>query len=152
MKGDIINWETEKWDLRSPWNRSVSETLDLERDVCSMQEQGLFMVPQQLSFQESVHSCKKMSGRVASFTQRQEFEDIVRFLSLRQNMRASACSEDREDGSSLLQVWAGASDQEVEGVWRTHNNSVVNVRHLSFIEGFTNIAVAFTMGRKQTLQ
>ena len=26
-----------------------------------------------------------------------------------------------------VQVWAGASDEEVEGVWRTDNNSVVNV-------------------------
>ena len=151
MKGDIINWETEKWDLRSPWNRSVSETLDLEKDVCNMKEQGLFMVPQQLNFQESVHSCKKMSGRPASFTQRQEFEDIVHFLSLRQNMQASACSEAREDGSSLLQVWAGASDQEVEGVWRTHNNSVVNVRHLSSIERIYKYYFSIYPGQKTDL-
>ena len=114
--------------MRSPWNRSVSETLDLERDVCSMRERGLFMVPQQLGFQESVHSCNKMSGTVASFTQRDEYEDIAHFLSLRQNMRASPCVEDREGGSKFMQVWAGASDEEVEGVWRTDNNSVVNVR------------------------
>ena len=151
MKGDIINWETEKWDLRSPWNRSVSETLDLEKDVCNMREQGLFMVPQQLSYKESVHSCNKMAGTVASFTQRQEFEDIVHFLSLRQNMRASACVEEMEDGSSLLQVWAGASDQEVEGVWRTHNNSVVNVRHLSSIERIYKCCCSIYHGQKTDL-
>ena len=128
----------------------MSETFDLEQDVCNMREQGLFMVPQQLSYQESVHSCKKVAGKVASFTQRDDFEDIVRFLSLRQNMQAAACVEE-----GLLQVWAGASDEEVEGVWRTDNNSVVNVRHLSFtglFEHLTNIASAFTMGRKQALQ
>ena len=69
-----------------------------------MREQGLFMVPQKLNFQESVHACEKMSGTVASFTQRNEFEDIVHFLSLRQNKRAAACVEVRE-GDSNIQVY-----------------------------------------------
>ena len=62
LQGDIINWERDEWDLRSPWNTSVSEMLDLERDVCNMREEGLLLVPQKLSFQESLHVCGKLLG------------------------------------------------------------------------------------------
>ena len=111
--------------MRSPWNRSVSEMLDLEKDICNTREEGLFMVPQQLNFQESLHVCKKLSGKVFSYSERDEFDDLVYYLSLTNNMRASACTEDKES-SSLLQVWAGGSDEEVEGIWRKydHNTSI----------------------------
>lgn len=46
---------------------------------------------------------------------------IFRFTSFSYSKQVFLC---------LCQVWAGASDEEVEGVWRTDNNSVVNVRHL----------------------
>ena len=122
LQGDIINWERETWDLRSPWNRSVSETLDLEKDICNTRERGLFMVPQKLNFQESLHVCKKLAGKIISYTDRDEFDDIVYFLSLTPNMRSSACIDIKES-SSLLQVWAGGSDEQVEGVWRTYDNN-----------------------------
>ena len=122
LQGDIINWERETWDLRSPWNRSVSETLDLEKDICNTRERGLFMVPQKLNFQESLHVCKKLAGKVISYTDRDEFDDIVYFLSLTPNMRSPACIDIKES-SSLLQVWAGGSDEQAEGVWRTYDNN-----------------------------
>ena len=106
-------------------NRSVSEMLDLEKDICNTREEGLFMVPQQLNFEESLHVCKKLSGKVISYSERDEFDDLVYYLSLTNNMRTSACTEDKES-SSLLQVWAGGSDEEVEGIWRKydHNTSI----------------------------
>ena len=80
------------------------------------------MVPQKLNFQESLHVCKKLAGKVISYTDRDEFDDIVYFLSLTPNMRSSACIDIKES-SSLLQVWAGGSDEQVEGVWRTYDNN-----------------------------
>ena len=80
------------------------------------------MVPQQLNFQESLHVCKKLSGKVISYSERDEFDDLVYYLSLTNNMRASACTEDKES-SSLLQVWAGGTDAEVEGIWRKHDHN-----------------------------
>ena len=35
-QGDILSWDREPWVLRSPWNRSEAELLDLERDVCRL--------------------------------------------------------------------------------------------------------------------
>ena len=102
--------------------------LDLEKDVCKNRERGLFMVPQKLSFTEGLHVCKKLAGKVISYNDRDEFEDIVHFLSLTPNMRSPACIDIKES-SSLLQVWAGGTDEQVEGVWRTYdNNTIIEVK------------------------
>ena len=37
-QGDIISWDREPWSLRSPWNRSEAEMLDLEKDVCATRD------------------------------------------------------------------------------------------------------------------
>ena len=82
-------------------------------------DQGYFMVPQQLSFAESVHVCRKLSGAPISYTNTSEFLELVYHLSLASNMRAAGCTETLEDGSSSVQVWAGGSDEAMEGVWTT---------------------------------
>ena len=118
-QGDIISWDRDPWVLRSPWNRSEAEMLDLESDVCNLQEKGFFMVPQPLSFDESVHVCKKLSGSPISYTSKTDFEKIIHHLSLSSNMRASGCVERLEDGSSSVQVWGGGSDEVREGTWNS---------------------------------
>ena len=123
LQGDIINWERDEWQLRSPWGTSVSEMLDLERDVCNMREEGLLMVPQKFSFQESLHVCRKLSGQVLSYTDNKGFQEIIHFLSLSQNMKASGCSE-AEGSSRTLHIWGGGSDKEEETVWRTYDTNI----------------------------
>ena len=39
-QGDIISWDREPWSLRSPWNRSEAEMLDLEKDVCATRDKS----------------------------------------------------------------------------------------------------------------
>ena len=73
-EGDIISWDREPWRLRSPWNRSEAEVLDLARDVCAPKDRGYFMVPQKLTFVESRHICKKLTGAPISYTDKAEFE------------------------------------------------------------------------------
>ena len=96
--------------------------LDLERDVCNTREEGLLLVPQKLSFQESLHVCRKLSGQVVSYSQLEGFKEIVFFLSLSPNMRASSCSE-ASGASRVLQTWGGGSDLYEETVWRTYNTA-----------------------------
>ena len=62
LKGDILTWDKEPWNLTSPFNRSEMELLDFEKDVCKFDDQGLFLVPHKLSFEESQHMCRKLSG------------------------------------------------------------------------------------------
>ena len=118
-QGDIISWDREPWDMRSPWNRSEAEMLDLERDVCANQDRGYFMVPQKLSFDESKHVCKKLSGSPLSYTSKADLEAVVHFVSGSSNMRASACIEALEDGSTSVQVWGGGMAGEDRVNWTT---------------------------------
>ena len=67
LNGDILRWDREVWELRSPLNRSDLEIVDFERDVCANSDNGLLMVPQKMSFGESVHTCKKLSGNVITY-------------------------------------------------------------------------------------
>ena len=48
--------------------------LDLARDVCAPKDRGYFMVPQKLTFEESRHICKKLTGAPISYTDKAEFE------------------------------------------------------------------------------
>ena len=146
-QGDIISWDREPWSLRSPWNRSVSEMLDVERDICNMRarDTGYFMVPQPLSFAESVHVCKKLSGTPISYVNETDFNDLVYFLSLASNMRASGCAQTLGDGSTSMKVWGGGSDEAREGAWVTYDshqaievthatcNSTVSVKIIKFL-------------------
>ena len=116
----MIRWETESWDLKTPLQSSEEEMLDLERDVCNAQDRGLFMVPHKLTFAESLHTCKKLSGSLVSYTSSQEFDDLLYFLSLSENMKAGGCVEELEDGNNI-EVWAGGTDQDKEGDWVTWN-------------------------------
>ena len=79
-QGDIISWDREAWTLRSPWNRSEAEMLDLERDVCDNREQGHFLVPHKHTFDEAVHVCRKLSGTLISYTDKAEFDDLISAL------------------------------------------------------------------------
>ena len=91
------------------------------------------MIPQKLTFEESRHICKKLTGAPISYTDKAEFESIVHFLSLASNMRAPGCGERLGDGSTNLQVWAGGSDEAREGVWTTWDtNKEIDVKLLIF--------------------
>ena len=81
--------------------------------------QGYFLVPQPLTFTEAGHVCSKLAGAPASYTSEAEFSDLLRFLSLASNMRASGCVEPLADGSTRLQVWGGGTDEAREGTWTT---------------------------------
>ena len=117
LQGDILSWDREPWVLRSPWNRSEAELLDLERDVCGPRPRGYFLVPQPLTFTEAGHVCSKLAGAPASYTSEAEFSDLLRFLSLASNMRASACLDLMEDGSTGVQVWAGGQYEAGREAW-----------------------------------
>ena len=117
--------------MRSPWNRSEAELLDLEKDVCANQDRGYFMVPQKLSFDESKHVCKKLSGSPLSYTSKADLEAVVHFVSGSSNMRASACIEALEDGSTSVQVWGGGMASEDRVNWTTWDtNQYIEVMRL----------------------
>ena len=119
-EGDILSWDKEPWELRSPWNRSEIEVLDLDKDICTHNDKGLLMVPQKLTFEESIHVCKKVAGSVISYVNKTDFEKYVHFLSQSRNMKSTACIQNLEN-ENKAEIWAGGTDNMVEGVWKTWN-------------------------------
>ena len=91
------------------------EILDIEKDICTHNNKGLLLVPQKLSFEESIHVCEKVGGSVISYVKKTDFEKYVNFLSLSTNMRSSACMKNLDTSV----IWAGGSDIIEEGEWRT---------------------------------
>ena len=114
--------------------------------MCSNKENGYFMVPHKLSFDESIHVCKKLSGTPVTFTNKTIFDDIVHHLSLASNMRASGCAQTLEDGSRSVQVWGGGSDEAREGVWTTWDTNQkieVGAGEFSILSVYSVCAVLF---------
>ena len=118
LDGDILRWDRETWELRSPFNRSDMEILDFEKDVCANFDNGLLMVPQKMNFGESVHTCKKLSGNIITYVDKTRFDEYVYFLSSSRNMKSSACMEPLDE-TNQIEVWTGGSDAISEGKWTT---------------------------------
>ena len=78
------------------------------------------MIPHRLEFDEGARYCDKISGRLASYVTREEFEEIVYHLSLTENMQAQPCvkSGDRE-GTKMIEVYLAGTDEDTEGTWTT---------------------------------
>ena len=121
LNGDVIRWDREQWQLKSPFQTSEEVVLDLEKDICDSTENGgLFLVPQKFSFTESVHICKTLAGKMVTYMDKADFDDLIYYLSLSVNMKAGGCVEQNED-SSQIQIWAGGKDDRIEGSWETWN-------------------------------
>ena len=74
LRGDILSWQTATWTLRSPYNTTKKEVLSMEKDICVSLNQSLVLVPQKLTFFEGLHQCTKLSGRLADYTEKEEFD------------------------------------------------------------------------------
>ena len=122
LEGDVLSWDREEWELRSPWNRSEMEILDLEKDICAGGNTGYFIVPQKNTFDESIHLCKKLSGSVMSYINQTQFEDVVHFASYDNILNIKECTEDSGD-DVMIEFWSGGTDQDEEGSWITWDNN-----------------------------
>ena len=83
-------------------------------------QRGFMLIPHRLEFNEGLRYCDKISGRLASYVTREEFEEIVYHLSLTENMQAQPCvkSGDRE-GTKMIEVYLAGTDEDREGTWTT---------------------------------
>ena len=120
FSGDLITWDREPWVLKSPLQTSEVEMLDFERDVCHSPDNGLFLVPHKFTYEDSIHTCRKLSGSLITYTNKTDFDDIIYHLSLRNNMKTKGCVDVGEDSTNLV-VWAGGLDDITEGTFETWN-------------------------------
>jgi hypothetical protein len=130
LRGDILSWQTADWTLRSPHNTTELEVLDLEEDICVSYNQSLVLMPQRLNFFEGQHQCSKLSGRLADYTEKNEFEDIAHFLARRGNSHSEHCSSPRPGHNGRnVEVFLAVSDKREETKWRTWDGDQT-VNHL----------------------
>ena len=120
LNGDIIQWDRESWQLKSPFQTSKEEVLDLEKDVCKSYDHGFLMVPHKQSFTESLHVCKTLSGSLLTYTNKTTFDELIYYLSFSMNMKSQGCVEQSDD-STKISVWGGGNDGIQEGLWETWN-------------------------------
>ena len=127
LTGDIVTWEDHKWDLKSPHGTSEIEVFNFDEDICSQPKHGLVLVPHKLTFRESLHTCEKLSGKMASYVDTSRFDKLTHFLSKRGHMSSQECSADEDsDGTRrTIKVYLAGSDMEKEGSWTTWYNKTI---------------------------
>ena len=117
-------------------------------------QRGFLLIPHRLGFDEGARYCDKISGRLASFVTKTQFEEIVYHLSLEENMNAEPCTKaGAEEGTKRIEVYVGGTDEDREGTWTTlYSREEIQVLRLR-VEGRGFISCpAPPMGRQQTLQ
>ena len=57
LEGDIINWENNVWNLKSPYNTTEMTGFDYKKDVCSRPPQGMLLVKTEL-YRKSACMCQ----------------------------------------------------------------------------------------------
>ena len=114
IEGDIISFRTAKWNLRSPYNTTAMEVMDLKKDICISHNKSLVLVPQKLTFFEGLHQCSKLSGRLADYTEKVGFDQITRHLSRRGNSYSDHCSSPWAEDGRMVEVFLAVSDQKEE--------------------------------------
>ena len=83
-------------------------------------QRGFLLIPHRLGFDEGARYCDKISGRLASFVTKTQFEEIVYHLSLEENMNAEPCTKaGDEEGTKRIEVYVGGTDEDREGTWTT---------------------------------
>ena len=83
-------------------------------------QRGFLLIPHKLEFDEGEGYCKKISGRLASYVTKTEFQEIAYHLSLSHNMQAQPCLKSSEDEETkTIEVYLGGTDEDEEGTWTT---------------------------------
>ena len=83
-------------------------------------QRGFLLIPHKLEFEEGEGYCEKISGRLATYVTKAEFDEILYHLSLSHNMQAQPCLKSSEDERTrTIEVYLGGTDEEEEGTWTT---------------------------------
>ena len=79
------------------------------------------MIPRKMEFHDAAYACTRLSGQLASYITRSQFEELVDHLALYKNILAGECLKDiaTEEDIDIIQVYLGGSDVEIEGNYTT---------------------------------
>ena len=104
------------------------------------------MIPRKFEFDDAGYACTRLSGELASYITREDFEDLVDHLALYKNILAGECLKDiaTEEDIDIIQVYLGGSDEEIEGNYTTlvtkmpiqvkYHHSIVPLRYKDCVQ------------------
>lgn len=110
LKGDLVNFDTAKFELSNMEERNVSM-----RSICKPEKPMHYLMSSALSFKESVSRCKKMRGTMS----------VIRDLETMRRFQDVAMEHPNCMSNSVFdkaRFWAGWSDNMEEGVFRDAND------------------------------
>ncbi|XP_023320474.1 uncharacterized protein LOC111695386 [Eurytemora carolleeae] len=133
MEGDIVSWKYSNWKLIGAKKTSSVEILDWTNDVCKSANYSIHLIPIKRSNQPwGAHTCSKLSGRQLTYDTKEDFDDIVKYLSS-SRFQNSSCSAQDKNGYNTG-VWFGTNDEDEEGVWR-HFHNKKQITYLNWLPG-----------------
>ena len=93
--------------------------LDLETEICRAGSESYHVVARPGKFEESLHTCNKLSGQLASHNTEQQFSEITTFMTRPAHLNLSTCGARLEDGAAVnVRTWLASDDIEEEGLFR----------------------------------
>ena len=135
LKGDLLSWENIPWVLTGKRQVSEIEYLDIHTQVCAPQDTSLTLVPFTLKkepFGEQM--CSKLSGKVASYTNKQDLQLIINFLANRKNLNENGCIEKSSDIEGQYTITVGVDGKLLEGKFQ-NPSAGTPVTYLPWEEG-----------------
>lgn len=121
MKGDIVDMEKTEWILVNVHNSSEKEMIDLKNEVCKEKGKSLHLIPHKLSFKpQGLEICSKLSGRLAVYSSKEEYEIIENYLSKENIQKSARCLKTSKNPleTFIISVWLGNNDDEIEGQFK----------------------------------
>ena len=113
------SWETASWHLNSSGSTAYLEMLDLQTEICRPGSHSYHVVPRPRKFEQSLHTCRKLSGQLAAHSSELEFTEITNFMTRPSSLNLSTCGARLEDGAAInVRTWLASDDNEEEGVFR----------------------------------
>ena len=121
-------------------------------------QRGFLLIPHKLKFDEGEGYCEKISGRLATYITKTEFDEILYHLSLSHNMEAQPCLKSSEDEKTkTIEVYLGGTDEDKEGTWTTlYSRENIEVSWswavMFILSIFCLISPAPTLGSQQAIR
>jgi hypothetical protein len=115
LKGDLLSWNDIPWVLAGRRQLSELEYLDLEKDICASRDSSFILIPFPLKKEPYAEQmCSKLSGSIASYTNKQDLDVMVNFLAKKDNIHENGCTKKVADVDEKYSITAGVDGKLCE--------------------------------------
>ena len=121
--GDVLDWQNTIWVQSGPINTIKKESLDFYESICKTRTSSYHLIPSQENFiPNSLKMCQFFSAKVALQQSYEDFQEILRAISVTNALNAKSCQTQDVNNSIAMRIWLAGHDNEIEGHWRNWYN------------------------------